>query len=499
MAARRTKNARTATSKKGGAKRPRPAAGRKTASKKGPKAALKKGQKKGPAAPRPARNPRLALLAFSGGLDTSVILRWLQETYDCEVATYTADLGHGGEAEEARAKALALGVRPRHAVVEDLRGVFAADYVFPMLRAAARYEDAYLLGTAIARPLIARRMVEAAQRLGADALSHGCTGKGNDQLRFEMTFAALAPELRVLAPWREWELAGRSDLLSWAAARGIPVAKRKGGAPSYSTDANLLHVSYEGGELEDPWAPVPEEAWTMTRNPATAPAAGAVVRMRFAAGDAVSLDGKRLAPAALLDQLNRIAGRHGVGRLDMVESRATGMKSRGAYETPGGTALLAARRGLEQITLDREVMRLRDELAPRYAAMVYGGLWDSPERRVLQALVDQAARTVEGEVRLRLQRGVAWAEGRRSPVSLYRKAQASFEGEEGGEGARSYDQADAGGFIRLQSLRLAASAEQEERLALPKRTKSAPRTAPRPAPRKAAAGDRRAKKARKRV
>ena len=402
----------------------------------------------------------LVVLAFSGGLDTSVILRWLQEERGLAVATYTADLGQGAEVAAAREKALALGVRAGHVVIEDLREEFARDYVYPMLRSGARYEDVYLLGTAIARPLIARRMVDAARRLSATALAHGCTGKGNDQVRFELTFASLAPDLEVIAPWREWEMAGRSDLVAYARSRGVPV--EEGGneaAGGYSTDGNLLHVSYEGGVLEDPWRPVPDTAWTMTAPPESAPGEGEEVVLGFEGGDVVSVGGRACTPGEALALLNEIGGRHGVGRVDVVESRVTGMKSRGAYETPGGMVIHVARRGLEQITLDGEVMRLRDELMPRYAAMVYGGLWDSPERVALQAFVDEMSRVVCGEVRVYLRQGVAGVAGRRSRLSLYDGAVASFEGGDGG-----YDQADAGGFIRLRGLRLAASARQRSRL-----------------------------------
>ena len=413
---------------------------------------------------------RLVVLAFSGGLDTSVILRWLQETYDCQVATFTADLGQGEEVEEAREKARALGVKSEHIFIEDLRTPFVADFVFPMLRAGARYEDLYLLGTAIARPLIAQRMVEVARRLSADALSHGCTGKGNDQVRFELAFAALAPDLRVLAPWRSWDLGGRQALLAYAKRHGIPVATKPSGAPAYSIDANLLHVSYEGGELEDPWHKVEDSVWTRTQNPQAAPDEPQDLCISFVAGDAVALDGKAFSPPDLLAEINRLAGDHGIGRLDMVESRTTGMKSRGAYETPGGTALLIARRGLEQITLDREVMRLRDDLMPRYASCVYSGFWFSPERLALQGLVDETACPVSGEVVLRLFKGSASVVARRSPHSLYSEQVSSFEETSpdpagGNAPVAEYRQSDAEGFIRLQGLRLQLWAEQKRSLA----------------------------------
>ncbi|MGR4000280.1 MAG: argininosuccinate synthase, partial [Alphaproteobacteria bacterium] len=407
----------------------------------------------------------VVVLAFSGGLDTSIILRWLQEERGLEVATFTADLGQGEEVEAARKTALSLGVRAEHIFIEDLRERFVSEYVFPMLRANARYEDVYLLGTSIARPLIARRMVEVARGLSARGLAHGCTGKGNDQVRFELTFASLAPDLEVIAPWREWEMEGRSDLVAYARAHGIEVAVRADGGASYSTDGNLLHISYEGGELEDPWCSVPESVWTLTASPKAAPAEGEELILGFREGDAVSIDSRDYSPADLLLRLNALGGRHGIGRLDMVESRATGMKSRGAYETPGGMIIHIARRGLEQITLDVEVMRLRDELMPRYAAMVYGGFWDSPERLALQALVDESSRVVSGEVRLFLYRGGVYVRGRRSDLSLYRADQASFEAsqasqtsreEQGEQGEAGFCQSDAGGFIRLQGLRLAA-------------------------------------------
>lgn len=427
------------------------------------KAKPKRAAKQTPPAPRTARGAagsRLAVLAFSGGLDTSVILHWIRETLDCEVAVFTADLGQGEEVEEARAKALLLGVRPKHVFIEDLRDEFATDYVFPMLRAGARYEDLYPLGTAIARPLIARRQVELARSLGAHAVAHGATGKGNDQIRFELAFHALAPELQVIAPWRTWDLRGRADLMAYARKHGIPVEGASAATPPYSADANLLHISAEGRALEDPWRAVPDAVWSRTRDPASAPARGETITLGFRAGDAVSLNGRELSPRALLEDLNRIAGRNGVGRLDMVESRTTGMKSRGAYETPGGTVLLAARRGLEQLTLDREVMQLRDTLMPRYAALVYAGLWFSPERRALQALVEETSRTVYGEVRVRCARGRAEVIARRSPLSLYDAAVASFEADSDDD----YQPVDAGGFIRIQALRLRLAADQAERL-----------------------------------
>jgi len=388
------------------------------------------------------------VLAYSGGLDTSVILRWLQETYQCEVVTFTADIGQGEELEPARAKATAMGVREIH--IEDLREDFVRDYVFPMFRANALYEGQYLLGTSIARPLIARRLVEIAAATGADAIAHGATGKGNDQVRFELGAYALAPDMRIIAPWREWDLTSRERLLAYAEQHQIPVEMKRGGGSPYSMDANLLHISYEGGPLEDPWTEPEADMWRWTVDPQQAPAQPEYVEIRFCRGDPVSIGGRELPAAALLAELNRIGGRHGIGRLDLVENRYVGMKSRGCYETPGGTLLLLARRAVESLTLDREVAHLKDELMPRYAALVYNGYWWSPERRALQALVDDTQRYVNGEVRLKLYKGAATVAGRRAREhSLFDPAIATFEDDRG-----AYDQKDAEGFIRLNALRL---------------------------------------------
>jgi len=397
---------------------------------------------------------RKVVLAYSGGLDTSVILRWLQETYGCEVVTFTADIGQGEELEPARRKAEALGVKEIY--IEDLRETFVRDYVFPMLRANAVYEGEYLLGTSIARPLIARRLVEIAHETGADAIAHGATGKGNDQVRFELTAYALDPDIRVIAPWREWDLTSRERLLAYAEAHGIPVERKPGGGSPYSMDANLLHISYEGGILEDPWAEPEPGMWRWTVDPRRAPDEPEDLVIGFERGDPVSVDGERLSPAALLARLNERAGRHGVGRTDIVENRYVGMKSRGCYETPGGTVLLKARRAMESLTLDREAAHLKDELMPRYAALVYNGYWFSPEREALQALVDATQTHVNGEVRVRLYKGSVQVTGRRSATdSLFDPAIATFEDDRG-----AYDQKDAEGFIRLNALRLRVQARR---------------------------------------
>ncbi len=394
------------------------------------------------------------VLAYSGGLDTSVILRWLQETCGCEVVTFTADIGQGEELEPARRKAEALGVKEIH--VEDLRETFVRDYVFPMFRANALYEGEYLLGTSIARPLIARRLVEIARETGADAIAHGATGKGNDQVRFELTAYALDPDIRVIAPWREWDLDSREKLLAYAEAHGIPVERKPGGGSPYSMDANLLHISYEGGILEDPWAEPERGMWRWTVDPEEAPDQPQYLVITFERGDPVAVDGERLGPAALLARLNEIAGRHGVGRADIVENRYVGMKSRGCYETPGGTVLLKARRAMESLTLDREAAHLKDELMPRYAALVYNGYWFSPEREALQALIDRTQAHVNGEVRLKLYKGSVQVVGRRSETdSLFDPGLATFEDDRG-----AYDQKDAEGFIRLNALRLRIQARR---------------------------------------
>jgi len=391
---------------------------------------------------------RKAVLAYSGGLDTSVILKWLEDVYGCEVVTFTADLGQGEEVEPARAKAEQLGVREIH--VEDLRETFARDYVFPMFRANTVYEGEYLLGTSIARPLIARRLVEIARETGADAIAHGATGKGNDQVRFELGAYALAPDIRVIAPWREWDLNSRERLLAYAEEHGIPIEKKKDGGSPYSMDANLLHISYEGGVLEDPDAEAEEDMWLWSVAPEKAPDEPQIIEIEFANGDPVAIDGERLGPADLLSRLNTLGGRHGIGRLDIVENRYVGMKSRGCYETPGGTILLKAHRGIESITLDREAAHLKDELMPRYAELVYNGYWWSPEREMLQALIDRSQIGVSGVVRLKLYKGSVTVSGRRSEHnSLFDAAVASFEDDRG-----AYNQQDAEGFIRLNALRL---------------------------------------------
>ncbi len=386
------------------------------------------------------------VLAYSGGLDTSVILKWLQVAYGCEVVAFTADIGQGEEIEPARAKAEMLGVR--EVFVEDLREEFVRDFVFPMFRANALYEGVYLLGTSIARPLIARRQIEIAHETGADAVAHGCTGKGNDQVRFELAYYALDPDIRVIAPWREWDLDSRSKLLDFAGKHQIPIAKDKRGEAPFSVDANLLHVSAEGKALEDPWEEPGEHVYSRTVAPEDAPDSPAHVEIDFENGDAVAVDGERLTPAALLTRLNELGGAHGVGRLDMVENRFVGMKSRGVYETPGGTVLHAAHRGIESITLDRGAAHLKDELMPRYAELIYNGFWFSPEREMMQAAIDASQENVTGSVRLKLYKGSVSVVGRKSPASLYSREHVTFEED------TVYDQADATGFIRLNALRL---------------------------------------------
>jgi argininosuccinate synthase len=395
------------------------------------------------------------VLAYSGGLDTSVILKWLQDVYRCEVVTFTADIGQGEELEPARAKALKLGIKPEHIFIEDLREEFVRDFVFPMFRANALYEGEYLLGTSIARPLIAKHLVEIARRTKADAISHGATGKGNDQVRFELGAYALMPDVKIIAPWREWDLTSREKLLRYADAHGIPVdfKKRKGGAP-YSMDANLLHISYEGGILEDPSFEPEESMWRLTVSPEKAPAKPQYVELGYERGDIVSIDGKRMTAAQVLTTLNVLAGRHGIGRLDLVENRYVGMKSRGCYETPGGTIMLRAHRAMESITLDREVIALKDDLMPRYARLVYNGYWFSPERRLLQTLIDESQKPVNGTVRVKLYKGTVTTVGRASPSdSLFDPAIVTFEEDYG-----AYNQADAGGFIKLNALRMRIAA-----------------------------------------
>jgi argininosuccinate synthase len=386
------------------------------------------------------------VLAYSGGLDTSVILKWLQETYGCEVVTFTANLGQGEELEPARAKAQMLGVK--QIFVEDLREEFVRDYVFPMFRANALYEGIYLLGTSIARPLIAKRQIEIAREVGADAVAHGATGKGNDQVRFELSYYALNPDIRVIAPWREWDLASRTKLIEFAERHQIPIAKDKRGEAPFSVDANLLHISAEGKALEDPWHEPEEFVYSRTVAPEKAPDRPHYVEIEFERGDAVAVDGKRLTPAALLTKLNELGGKHGIGRLDLVENRFVGMKSRGVYETPGGTILHAAHRGIESLTLDRGAAHLKDELMPRYAELIYNGFWFSPEREMLQALIDKSQEHVSGTARLKLYKGSVSVVGRKSPESLYSLAHVTFEEDQ------VYDQRDAQGFIKLNALRL---------------------------------------------
>jgi argininosuccinate synthase len=388
------------------------------------------------------------VLAYSGGLDTSVILKWLQEHYGCEVVTFTADIGQGEELEPARAKAQAAGVKEIY--IEDLREEFVRDFVFPMFRANALYEGEYLLGTSIARPLIAKRQVEIAVATGADAIAHGATGKGNDQVRFELTAFALKPDIRIIAPWREWDLLSREKLLAYAEQHGIPVEMKRAGKSPYSMDANLLHISYEGNELEDPWLEPNEEMWRWSVSPEKAPDQPTYLELAFERGDAVAIDGTPMSPAALLAEINRIGGANGIGRADIVENRYVGMKSRGCYETPGGTILLKAHRAMESLTLDREAAHLKDELMPRYASLVYNGYWYSPERKMMQAAIDQTQQVVNGVVRLKLYKGNVQVVGRKSESdSLFDVSIATFE-----EDAGAYNQADATGFIRLNALRL---------------------------------------------
>ena len=397
------------------------------------------------------------VLAYSGGLDTSVILKWLQEEYACEVVTFTADLGQGEDIEPAREKAKLLGIKEIY--IEDLREEFVKDYVFPMFRANALYEGLYLLGTSIARPLIAKRQIEIAKEVGADAVSHGATGKGNDQVRFELGYYALQPDIKVIAPWREWDLASRTKLIAYAEANQIPVPKDKRGEAPFSVDANLLHISAEGKVLEDPALPPEEYVFSRTVAPEDAPNTPEHVKIQFAGGDPVAINGKEMSPATLLTELNRLGGKHGIGRLDLVENRFVGMKSRGIYETPGGTVLLAARRAVESITLDRGAAHLKDELMPRYAELVYNGFWFAPEREMLQAAIDNCQDMVNGEVELKLYKGNIIIVGRTSPNSLYSEDLVTFE-----EGATDYDHHDAHGFIRLNALRLRVSEMARRRM-----------------------------------
>ena len=388
------------------------------------------------------------VLAYSGGLDTSVILKWLQETYRCEVVTFTADLGQGEELEPARRKAELLGIKPENIFIEDLRETFVKDFVFPMFRANALYEGCYLLGTSIARPLIAQRQIEIARQTGADAVAHGATGKGNDQVRFELSYYALEPDIKVIAPWREWDLTSRTRLIDFAEKHQIPIAKDKRGEAPFSVDSNLLHISAEGKVLEDPWVEADEHVYSRSVSPEEAPDKPTFVEISFEQGDAVAIDGERLSPAALLTKLNELGGANGIGRLDLVEGRFVGMKSRGIYETPGGTILYHAHRAMESITLDRGAMHLKDELMPRYAELIYNGFWFSPEREMLQAAIDKSQEKVIGDVRLKLYKGNVMVCGRRSPDSLYSMEHVTFEED------AVYDQRDAEGFIRLNALRL---------------------------------------------
>jgi len=407
---------------------------------------------------KPKQSVKKVVLAYSGGLDTSIILKWLQTTYGCEVVTFTADLGQGEELEPARAKAELLGIKPENIYIEDVREEFVRDFVFPMFRANAVYEGQYLLGTSIARPLISKRLVEIAHKVGADAIAHGATGKGNDQVRFELSAYALDPEIKVIAPWREWEFASRNALLAFAEANQIPIAKDKRGDAPFSTDANLLHVSSEGKVLEDPAEETPSYVYSRTVDPESAPDEATVIEIGFDKGDPVSLNGAPMSPATLLTALNKLGHDNGIGRLDLVENRFVGMKSRGMYETPGGTILLPAHRAIESITLDRGAAHLKDEFMPKYAELIYNGFWFSPEREMLQAMIDKSQEWVAGRVRLKLYKGGVYVIGRDSPHSLYDQDLVTFE-----EGAVAYDHNDAGGFIKLNALRLRTLAKRRMR------------------------------------
>ena len=392
------------------------------------------------------------VLAYSGGLDTSVILKWLQDVYRCEVVTFTADIGQGEEVAPARAKALKMGIKPENIFIDDLKEEFVRDFVFPMFRANTLYEGEYLLGTSIARPLIAKRMIDIARKVKADTISHGATGKGNDQVRFELGAYALMPNVKVIAPWREWDLLSRDKLLAYADKHGIPVdfKKQKGGGAPYSMDANLLHISYEGGILEDPNFAPEESMWRLTVSPEKAPNKPQIIELTFDQGDIIAIDGKKMSPATVLATLNAIGGKHGIGRLDMVENRYVGMKSRGCYETPGGSIIWKAHRAMESITMDREVLALKDDLMPRYARLIYNGYWFSPERKLLQVLIDESQKTVNGKVRLKLYKGTMMVTGRESKTdSLFDMKISTFD-DDGG----AYNQADAGGFIKLNALRM---------------------------------------------
>ncbi|MEZ5690703.1 MAG: argininosuccinate synthase [Rickettsiales bacterium] len=387
------------------------------------------------------------VLAYSGGLDTSIILKWLQEEYGCEVVTFTADLGQGEEVEPARKKAEMMGAK--EIFIEDLREEFVRDYVFPMFRANTVYEGVYLLGTSIARPLISKKQIDIAIKTGADAVAHGATGKGNDQVRFELGYYALKPDIKVIAPWRQWDLTSRTKLIEYAEKHQIPITKDKRGEAPYSTDANLLHISYEGKILEDPWQAPHEDMFLRSVSPENAPDNPTFIEVEFARGDAVAVNGKKMSPATLLTELNRLGGENGIGRLDLVENRYVGMKSRGIYETPGGTILLAAHRAIESLTLDRGAAHLKDEIMPRYAELIYNGYWWSPEREMLQALIDKSQDNVSGTVRLKLYKGSVSVDGRKSEKSLYSEKHVTFEDDAG-----AYDQKDAAGFIKLNALRL---------------------------------------------
>jgi argininosuccinate synthase len=407
------------------------------------------------------KSVKKVVLAYSGGLDTSIILKWLQITYGCEVVTFTADLGQGEELEPARKKALLLGIKPENIFVEDLREEFVRDYVFPMFHANAVYEGQYLLGTSIARPLIAKKQIEIAEKVGADAVAHGATGKGNDQVRFELTYYALKPDVTVIAPWREWDLTSRSKLIEFAEQHQIPIAKDKRGDAPFSVDANLLHASSEGKVLEDPALEVPDYVYSRTLDPEKAPDKPTYITVDFEGGDAVAYNGKKMSPAVLLTHLNDIAAANGIGRLDLVENRFVGMKSRGMYETPGGTILLAAHRGIESITLDRGAAHLKDELMPKYAELVYYGFWFAPEREMLQAAIDKSQEFVTGRVKLKLYKGNVAVVGRESKFSLYDQDLVTFE-----EGAVAYDHRDAEGFIKLNALRLRTLGQRRKKLKL---------------------------------
>jgi argininosuccinate synthase len=408
-----------------------------------------------------SKDVKKVVLAYSGGLDTSIILKWLQTTYGCEVITFTADLGQGEELEPARQKALLLGIKPENIFVEDLREEFVRDYVFPMFRANAVYEGQYLLGTSIARPLIAKKQIEIAEKVGADAVSHGATGKGNDQVRFELGYYALKPDVTIIAPWREWDFRSREQLIAFAEAHQIPIAKDKRNEAPFSVDANLLHASSEGKVLEDPAVEVPDYVYSRTIDPEQAPDKATIITIDFEKGDATAIDGKKLSPATLLAKLNELGRANGIGRLDLVENRFVGMKSRGMYETPGGTILLVAHRGIESITLDRGAAHLKDELMPKYAELVYNGFWFAPEREMLQAAIDHSQQYVTGRVRLKLYKGNVIMVGRESKYSLYDQDLVTFE-----EGAVAYDHRDAAGFIKLNALRLRTLGQRKKKLGL---------------------------------